>query len=204
MKKTININLAGKPFIIDEDAYQVLDNYLEDIKNYFEGNTGEETIIYDIEARIAELFEDELHGGPSIISLSHVTKIQSIMGMPKEFHSGQEESSDSEQTTEKRLFRNPDDVMLGGVASGLTAYYGLNTPNIFRAIFIFLAFTVVGIVPYILLWIFVPKAKTASDKLAMKGEEINIDSIARYADESINEIKETLNDLGETIRKKMN
>ena len=204
MKKTVNINLAGQPFTIDEDAYRTLEKYLSDIKNYFEGNNGEETIIYDIEARIAELFEDQMQGGTSIISMSHVNKIQQIMGMPKEFTSTDDaENSSTSHRTGKRLFRDPEDKMIGGVASGLTAYFGLHSPNIIRALFILIAFTFVGFIPYILLWIFVPEAKTASDRLAMKGEEINIDSIAKYADESLEEIKETLNDLGENIKKKM-
>ena len=210
MNKVININLGGKQYTIDEDAYHDLDKYLNAIKKHFTGNSGHDTIIYDIEIRISELFDDYLKGQP-IVDIKNVEKMKGVMGMPSDFgyndaeaddrHGAQ--SNDKGEYHDKRLFRDPESKVVAGVASGLTAYYGWHSPTMFRLLFILMAFTFVGILPYILLWIFVPAAKTSGDRLARKGEEINIDSIARSVEDSFLDIKETIEDISMTIKKKM-
>ena len=210
MNKVININLGGKQYTIDEDAYYDLDKYLKAIKKHFTGNNGHDTIIYDIEVRISELFDDYLKG-QSIVDIQSVKKMKGIMGMPSDFGYTSTDTDDRHadhngtkgEFHEKRLFRDPESKMIAGVASGLTAYYGWHSPLLFRLLFVLMAFTFVGILPYILLWIFVPAAKTSGDRLAMNGEEINIDSIARSVEESFMDIKETIEDIGMTIKKKM-
>jgi len=213
MKKTININLGGHPITIDEDAYEMLDNYLSRINEYFATSEGREEIVHDIETRIAELFQRELKGS-RIVSAKEVKSVIEIMGVPEDFGEEgatvEEDAEKSESATSsgkksrqdygsqprapKRLFRDPSNKVIGGVASGLSAYFGIDDPVWLRIAFVLLLFTTgVGLVAYIVLWIIVPKAKTASDRLAMRGAPINVDSIA-------NNVEEDLQDLGEKVK----
>ncbi len=205
MKKVENINLGGKKFTIDQDAYDELDSYLHSIEKKFSASSGVDDIVYDIETRLAELFEENQLGS-SIITLEKVQKVKAIMGTPSDFSSHDEfyMHSDSEGNyAQKRLFRDPDDKVVAGVASGLTAYFGLGSPLLFRALFVAMAITGVGMLPYFLLWLFVPVAKTTSDKLSMYGEKINIETIAHSVEESLTDIKDTLEDLGKNLKNKM-
>ncbi len=206
MKRVENINLGGKKFTIDQDAYYELDDYLQSIRGRFSDSTGVDDILYDIETRLSELFEENQKGS-EIITMDKVTKVKSIMGMPSDFESeiGRSTHNNNDNySTEKRLFRNCEDKVIAGVCSGLSAYWGLESPILTRILFVMLAFSGIGVIPYIVLWIFVPEARTTSEKLSMHGERINIDTIAKSVDESITDIKDTLEDLGKNIKNKMN
>ncbi|NNE27883.1 MAG: PspC domain-containing protein, partial [Saprospiraceae bacterium] len=172
MKKVININLGGRAFIINEDAYSKLDKYLKAIERHFSGSDGMDDILYDIENRIAELFEEDEKNG-TIITIEKIEKVKSVMGRPEDF-GGEEYDEEEAQSksykkytyrTGKRLFRDPDDQVIAGVASGLSAYFGINDPIILRIVFVILGLSGVGVLPYIILWIAVPAAKTSSDRL---------------------------------------
>jgi len=207
MKKVINVNLGGRAFIINEDAFDALENYLSSIERHFSRSSGFEDILYDIENRIAELFEaDEKNG--AIITNEKIEKVKTIMGDPKDF--GDEDFEDEgleskifTHKTGKRLFRDPDDKVIAGVASGLSTYFGLNDPIFLRIFFVILAFSGIGILPYIIFWIAVPEAKNSSDKLAMKGEDININSIAHTVEESLKDLKSKIEDIGKGLKTKI-
>jgi len=206
MKKVVNINLGGKPFTIDHDAYDELDSYLHSIKKRFSNSSGMEDILYDIESRLAELFEENEHGS-TIITMKKVQTVKSIMGTPNDFDSDENityADNESYSSTQKRLFRDPDDKVIAGVASGLSAYLGIKSSNLVRAMFL-LAFFMggIGFLPYLALWVFVPEARTASDRLAMYGEKINIDTIANSVEESLTDIKDTLEDIHNKVKSKM-
>lgn len=201
MKKVVNINLGGKKFTIDEDAYSALDKYLSTINKHFSTSSGFEDIMYDIEARISELF-DEDKDGTTIITMDKVNKVQAIMGKPSDF-GAEEPVVEHTSQVEKRFFRNPDNKMIAGVASGLAAYLGFEKPLLLRVLFLVVAISGIGILPYIILWIFIPEARTASDRLAMHGEEINIESIANVVEEGIIDIKDTIEDLGKNFKSKI-
>ena len=205
MKRVENINLGGKKFTIDQDAYHELDDYLQSIRGRFSNSNGVDDILYDIETRLSELFEENKQGS-DIITIEKVKKVKSIMGMPSDFESevgGSAHTSNDNYSTEKRLFRNNEDKVVAGICSGLAAYWGLESPILTRILFVMLAFSGIGVIPYIVLWIFVPEAKTTSDKLTMHGEKINIDTIAKSVEEGITDIKDTLEDLGKNIKNKM-
>ena len=133
MKKTLTVNLGGTVYHIDEDAYILLDNYLNNLRYHFRKDEGAEEIVRDIESRIAELFDEALRGGLQVITIKEVEEVIARMGKPEELN-GEEEGNpsasnsktfDSESTeTSRRLFRNPDDRILGGVVSGIAAYFG--------------------------------------------------------------------------------
>jgi len=161
MKKTIDINLGGSPFTVDEDAYEVLKNYLDDVASRLpEGDT---EVAADVEARIAELLQNHLSIRSQVVDAARVRSVISVMGRPEEF--GEKQHIDRMKRAEggpKRLYRNLSDRWLGGVCSGLAAYIGIDT-TLVRIILLILLFSGVGFLAYIILWIVVPKAYLATD-----------------------------------------
>ncbi|MEM5564353.1 PspC domain-containing protein [Psychroserpens sp. AS72] len=188
MNKTVNINLAGIFFHIDEDAYLKLQRYLEAIKRSFTDSQGRSEIISDIEARIAELFTERVQNERQVIGNKEVDEVITIMGQPEDYLVDDEIFEDEPQhkthtsnrnTKSKKLFRDTDNSYVGGVSSGLGHYFGIDALWV-RLIWVFLIFGAgTGVLLYILLWIFVPEATTTSEKLQMKGEQVNISNIEK-------------------------
>ena len=202
MNKIYNINLGSYPFTIDDDAYEVLNKYLRTISNHFSKSEGCEDIISDIESRIAELFNEHMQGQP-IVSMRQVDKMISIMGTPEEVGATPEAddikeknnrrgSSESTFKTGKRLFRDGDSSIIGGVCSGIASYLGIPDPVWIRIAFAAAFFTGFGMIAYIILWIALPEAKSAADKLSMKGEKINVSNIARIVEDEFNNLGDTI------------
>ncbi|TXD85196.1 PspC domain-containing protein [Subsaximicrobium wynnwilliamsii] len=186
MNKTVNINLAGIFFHIDEDAYLKLQRYLEAIKRSFTNSQGRDEIIADIEARIAELFNERMQNDKQVIGVKEVDEIVTIMGEPEDylidddiFEDEPRQGYAKSNTNTKRLFRDTDNSYIGGVCSGLSHYLGLD-PIWIRFIWILLILSAgTGVLVYILLWILVPEAKTTAEKLMMRGEPVNISNIEK-------------------------
>ena len=162
MNKTVNINLAGIFFHIDEDAYLKLQRYLEAIKRSFTDSQGRSEIIADIEARISELFNERVHNDKQVIRVKEVDEVISIMGQPEDYLVDDEIFEDEPQpsyrstsSTSKKLFRDTDNSYIGGVSSGLSHYFGIDAIWI-RLAWILLIFGAgTGILLYILLWVLV-------------------------------------------------
>ncbi len=215
MKKVVHINLGGHPIIIDEDAYVHLERYLSAVDRSFQHMEGHDEIIQDIEVRIVELLNEQLKGR-QIISTGDVDAIIGIMGKPEDFQAEGQAPQDGTQEPPKasepftfrpgkKLFRDPDNKMIGGVCSGLAAYFGIPDPVWVRLLFVLLLFTGgFGFIGYIVLMIVVPQAVTAADKLAMKGEPVNISTIADAVEKQFEEISEKLSELGDDFRGKKN
>ncbi|MEN8788044.1 MAG: PspC domain-containing protein [Flavobacteriaceae bacterium] len=196
MNKTVNINLANILFHIDEKAFNKLQRYLEAIKRSFQGTTGSDEIIADIEARIAELFHEKLENDRQVITLKEVDEVINVMGQPEDYMVDEDIFEDAPKTSEptgkrvKKLYRDIDSKYIGGVCSGLEHYLGIDALWI-RLFFIFFAlFTGFGFIAYILLWILVPEAGTTSQKLDMKGEPVNISNIERKVKEGFEDVTE--------------
>jgi len=194
MNKTIDINLANVLFHIDEKAFQKLQRYLEAIKRSFAGTMGSEEIIADIEARIAELFQEKMESDRQVITLVEVDEVIGIMGQPEDYMVDDDLFEDKTTTDStstgrvKKLYRDIDNKYIGGVCSGLEHYLGFDALWI-RLIFILLAiFTGFGIIAYILLWILVPEASTTAQKLDMTGKPVNISNIERKVKEGIDDV----------------
>ncbi|MDD3459607.1 MAG: PspC domain-containing protein [Weeksellaceae bacterium] len=195
MDKTIAISLGGYSFIVDDAAYLKLKQYLDDIRRSLNGMQGVDDVISDIEIRIAELFKQRM-GNREVVGLNDVEHIIEVMGTPEQYANEDETQSGDKSTghhstsntaSRKKLYRDPDDKVLGGVLSGIAHYIGIET-WITRLIWILLFFadipltgTSFTIVSYIILWIILPKAETASQKYEMFGEAGNIASIKRSA-----------------------
>lgn len=199
MKKTLTVNLGGTVYHIDEDAYILLDNYLNNLRYHFRKDEGAEEIVRDIESRIAELFDEALRGGLQVITIKEVEEVIARMGKPEELN-GEEEGNpsasnsktfDSESTeTRRRLFRNPDDRILGGVVSGIAAYFGWDVTWT-RIVFILAGFFIHGLIlAYLLAWIIIPLAHTATEKLQMRGEPINVENIGRTVTDGFEKVNE--------------
>lgn len=191
MNKTIPITIAGQLFYIEEDAYQKLHTYLEAIKARFNGDSDQAEIIADIEGRIREHFmEDKTPGEHYVVNNSAVEKLISSMGQPEDFGGDEtKQSTPSGKTGARKLYRNPDDVMIAGVASGLAAYFDID-PLIVRVIFGFsLLIGGGGIVAYIVLWLIMPLAETSSEKLHMRGQAVTVDSITATIKDRAEELK---------------
>ncbi len=196
MKKAIKINLGGMVFHIDEDAYEKLKHYLGLIEEHFSRKEGGKEVVSDIESRMAELFQAKLSDGREAIILSDVEEVIKVMGDPLELADEEEKegysrrSSRASRQANRRLYRNPDNAILGGVCSGLAAYFGID-PLVMRLIaFILLIFGhgVTALV-YLVMWIAIPKALTISQKLEMKGETVTVSNIERTIHEEMRDVK---------------
>lgn len=196
MNQTLTVNISGMVFHIEVDAYDTLKNYLNKIKSYFNNSEEREEIMLDIESRIAELFSGMMSEKNQVITAADVDNVISVMGKPEQYISEDEEqtqefTNESNVKGDKKLFRNVDDRMLGGVCSGLGAYIGVDTVWV-RLFFVAALFLGFGFLTYIILWIVMPEAKTASDKLKMKGEPINIQNIGKKFEEEANKVSDNL------------
>jgi len=194
MNKTVNINLAGIFFHIDEDAYAKLQLYIDAIKRSLANTQGQDEIIADIEARIAELFAEKIKNERQVVSNKEVDEIITIMGQPEDYMVDEEIFEDQpryshSRTSGKQLFRDTEHSYVGGVSSGLGHYLGIEALWV-RLLWIILSIASSGafILIYIALWIFVPEAKTTADKLSMRGEAVNITNIERKIREGFDDV----------------
>jgi len=200
MNKTVNINLAGMFFHIDEDAYQKLQRYLDAIKRSFTDSQGRAEILADIEARIAELFSERIQSDRQVVSVKQVDEVIAIMGQPEDYLVDDEIFEDEPKThktqrtaTSKKLFRDKDNSYIAGVSSGLGHYLGIEAVWV-RLLWILLTLGSGGtfIFIYILFWILVPEAVTTSEKLTMTGEAVNISNIEKKIKDGIGSVSETV------------
>lgn len=186
MKKTININLASFVFYIDEDAYETLQKYLNNIRTYLGNTEGREEIIGDIESRIAELFSEKQK---QVITLVEVNEIIEVMGQPEDYMTEEEFEETTFQQPNKRLFRDPDNTVLGGVCSGVGHYFKIDAVWI-RLIFLAMLWSGLSILFYFVLWAIIPKAETTAQKLEMKGKAATLSNIEDYVRKGYENVKD--------------
>jgi phage shock protein PspC (stress-responsive transcriptional regulator) len=206
MNKTITINLSGVVFHIDEQAYDKLKTYLNTIRSYFKNTEGGDDIVADIESRVAELFQERIGATKQALLDNDVDAVIQIMGTPESFvdeetinaSKANNRENNNEQTFayprgKRRVFRNPDDKVLGGVCSGIANYFDVDPLWIRLALAITFFGFGSGLLIYILLWIIIPEAKTTAEKLEMRGEPVNISNIERSVKEEMDDIKTRMN-----------
>ncbi|WP_196885208.1 PspC domain-containing protein [Aureivirga sp. CE67] len=216
MNKTVNINLGGVFFHIDEDAYEMLKNYLDSIRFSLRNDPeGLEEILNDIEARICELLSEKVKDSRQVVKTTDIEEVISIMGQPEDYSMEEDTTNFSSDTTEeesrgskkrkykKKFFRDGEDKFIGGVSAGFAHYIGVE-PIWIRIILIVLTFVSFGstVLVYLLLWILLPEAKTTSEKLQMRGEDINISNIQKTVSENVDKISKNVEDFGKKIKKK--
>ncbi len=183
MKKTLTVNLNNVVFHIDDDAYELLQNYLSAVEKQLSEDERKE-VMSDIEARVAELFTERLQRNKNVVNKEDVEQIIEVLGKPSLF-GGEESETETQSETGKqdkkrsrRFYRDPENSVLGGVCGGLSAYLGMDV-TLLRIIFIILVFVGVGmIIPvYLIVWLIAPPAVTVAQRLEMQGEDVTIDSI---------------------------
>lgn len=202
MKKTLTVNLGGRVFNIDDDAYRLLDNYLNNLRHHFRKEAGADEIVDDIERRISELFSERCPAEREVITLADVEAVIARMGKPEEME--QDDTEDDAPNLgrqhvadmpHRRLFRDPDDKILGGVFSGLAAYFGLDTGLLRLLMFVLLLTTTGFMIPvYIVCWMVIPLARTAADKLSMRGEAVTVENIGRTVTDGFERVSRGVND----------
>ena len=174
MNKVININFQGRILPIEEMAYETLKQYIESLRSYFANEEGRDEIINDIECRIAELCEDRLKKGTVCIAVGDIDLIIASIGRPADFEAqdGFEASTSQSQQNNhqntsgnnnsnfyrdgnrpKRLYRDEQNKVLGGVCSGIANYFVIE-PWIVRILWLFLIG--LNVLAYIILWIALP------------------------------------------------
>ncbi len=208
MKKAMQISLGGMYFHMDEDAYVLLQEYTDSLREYFgrEGESSKE-IIEDIEHRMAELLNDRISEKKQVVNLDDVNDAIRTLGKIEDFEfekpTADNETGERDQVfnrkANRRLYRDPENSILGGVCSGLAAYFNVD-PWVVRIIFIIMLFINViippfislfgfGVLLYIILWIVVPKARTTAQKLQMRGEPVTVQNIKRSINEEYQKVK---------------
>ncbi len=222
MKETVKISLARIAFTIEHDAYQILDNYLNLLKQHYLSTIGHEEIIYDIEERIAELLI-ESGAKDRVITKGEIEKIIATLGQPNDIDGNDSYddrySNNSRETGYKKssedftipklsksIYRDVQNNVLGGVCAGLAAYININVVWI-RLIFIFLllfssvpvffGFNISSsfmVLIYFIMWIIIPPAKTVAQRCAMDGKSTSIDDIKRTHNNTQNTNKYQIND----------
>ncbi|MDD4420869.1 MAG: PspC domain-containing protein [Bacteroidales bacterium] len=221
MEETLKISIGGVAFIINKNAYAKLDNYLKVLTVHYSARPEGSEILDDIERRIAELLLDKF-GKEDVVTEERIDRVIAVMGRPQEidgedetiYNTGNANAQGSANTgnsagynggnqnsengrSSRKLFRDMDNRVIGGVCSGLAAYCKID-PVIMRLIFV-VAFILgslgrhflwisghgfgwthfggVVFLAYILLWIIMPKAKTVEDKCAMKGSAPGVQGV---------------------------
>lgn len=196
MNKTVNINLGGMLFHIDEDAYQKLTCYFEAIKRSLSNSSGQDEIINDIEMRVSELFTERQKSEKQVVGLKDVDEVIAIMGQPEDYKIDDE---DKETTSEnynssqsRKLYRDTENGMIGGVLSGLGYYFGIDKVWLRIIMLVFLFVFGTGALAYIILWIVMPEAKTTAEKLEMTGEPVTISNIEKKVREEFENVSDKI------------
>lgn len=199
MNKTVNINLGGMFFHIDEDAYQKLTRYFDAIKRSLSNSSGQDEIIKDIEMRVSELLTEKQKTEKHVVGLKDVDEVIAVMGQPEDYRIDEEgigntttNFSSSSSTGNRKLYRDKDNGMIGGVLSGLGHYFGID--KVWLRIFFLIMFFAwgTGVLAYIILWIVMPEARTTAEKLEMTGEPVTISNIEKKVREEFENVSDKI------------
>lgn len=186
MKKTLNINIGNSIIHIEEDAYEMLTIYLNEVKHHFAKSADDFEIVTDIENRIAEMFGEILSAQQKqVINIDDVKSVTAQMGSVKDF----ETSEESEEAVDplahippydgiKKLYRDTDQAMVAGVCIGLAHYLNIEAKWIRLAALISVFIGGSGVLAYLIMWIVIPKAESRTEKMTMRGEAPNLKGFA--------------------------
>jgi phage shock protein PspC (stress-responsive transcriptional regulator) len=194
MNKTVNINLGGMFFHIDEDAYQKLTRYFDAIKRSLSNSSGQDEIIKDIEMRICELLTEKQKTDKQVVGLRDVDEVIAVMGQPEDYRIDDEDTGNTtpnySSSMTKKLYRDTENGKIGGVLTGLGHYFGIEKIwlRVFLLVMLFVWGT--GLLAYIILWIVMPEARTTAEKLEMTGEPVTISNIEKKVREEFENVSE--------------
>jgi phage shock protein PspC (stress-responsive transcriptional regulator) len=194
MKITLSINLGGYSFNIDEDAYAELKRYLKNLEIHFAGEESSSEILSDIEARLAEIFRTRLTNYKQVITMEDVHHAISVLGTPEDISDNESSSARNKFSSPgyHRMYRDPDHRIIGGVCSGMGAYWDID-PVIIRIIFVVLAMGGgLGVLVYLILYVVLPEAKTTAQKIEMKGNPVNIHNIKDSVKKEFDKVRKNM------------
>ncbi|NBL64556.1 PspC domain-containing protein [Flavobacterium sp. NST-5] len=200
MNKTVNINLGGVFFHIDEDAYQKLSRYFDAVKRSLTNSTGKDEIMKDIEMRIGEILSEKIKGDRQVVSIKDVEEIIAVMGEPEDYRIDDEAQPDRNYNyaagkRTKKLYRDKDNNMIGGVLAGIGHYLGIDALWL-RILMVILFFGFgTGLLIYLILWILMPAANTTAEKLEMTGEPVTISNIEKKVREEFDMVSQKFSNL---------
>lgn len=176
MNEITRIHIAKTAYDIEIMAKKQLEKYIKSLETY----TKDADVLTDIEIRITELLAQRGVEANGVISSDDVAAVRAQLGEPHEFagEEGDIAVGPVAETASRRLYRSTDNAVLGGVLSGIAAYFNVN-PLWTRLVFILLLFISFGVasVAYILFWILTPAARTATEKLQLAGKDVTVESI---------------------------
>lgn len=194
MNKTVNINLGGMFFHIDEDAYQKLTRYFDAIKRSLSNSSGQDEIIKDIEMRVSELLNEKQKTDKHVVGMKDVDEVITVMGQPEDYRIDDEGAASTTPnfatSKTRKLYRDKENGMIGGVLAGLGHYFGID--KVWLRIFFLIMFFAwgTGVLAYIILWIVMPEATTTAEKLEMTGEPVTISNIEKKVREEFENVSE--------------
>lgn len=214
MKETIKINLSQRLFDLDADAYDILKEYLDALKRIFDKSPEEaEEILQDIEQRIADLLQEKLGSDKQVVTNKDIQEIIKKLGTADDFArengdvetensaTGGEQkgqSGDSFQRAHRRFYRDIDNNIIGGVCSGLGAYFNIDPVWIRVALLLLFFLKGFGLLIYLILWAVVPAARTTAQKLQMKGRPVTVDNIQDSVKREFNKVKDNFSRYSES------
>jgi phage shock protein PspC (stress-responsive transcriptional regulator) len=187
MEKTIQITIASTGFSLTEGAFAVLSRYLESLKAHFAGTPEKDEILRDIESRIAEKL---IHKRHQIVTEDDITAVTGEIGDASEFDD-EAEVPKASVSGGRKLYRDMDNAWLAGVSSGIAVYFDIDAFWIRLLFLISLFFGGAGVLLYIILWILIPEATSASQKLEMRGHPVDLEGITRVVKESVENVRES-------------
>lgn len=182
MKRTVSGTIGQRGFQVEEDAWQELTAYLDSLRRIYSRESDREEILRDIEDRVGEYLWEWCGAQGQVVSMRDVQRVIGLVGNPQDLgnESKASYSSRADQSTRKKLYRDPDNRVIGGVCSGLAYYFNADVVavRIIAAALLFLAFASFWV--YIILWMITPKAITRTQKLEMRGIPITPENLNNF------------------------
>ena len=189
MKITVSINIGGYSFNIDEDAYSELKRYMKSLELHFATEEGAAEILSDIESRMSEIFRSRLTPYRQVVTIDDVRYATSVLGTPEDISN---DGTAYSRPGYHRMYRDPDHRIIGGVCSGIGAYWSIDSWLV-RIIFIILVFGGgLGILLYLILYVALPEAKTTAQKIEMQGEPVNIQNIKDSVQKEFDRVRKNM------------
>ncbi len=186
MKKALQISIAKTLFTIEEDAYDALNAYLESLKRHFESTEGKDEIISDIETRIAE---ELVASKENPVTLATVEKIMAQMGSADDLNDDEASPKSQPLVRGKKLYRDSEDKIISGLCAGLAKYFDIDPLWVRLAFVVGTLLNGLGLLIYLVMWLLLSEAKTASQKLEMAGTPVTIETLKETASERIAEMQ---------------
>ena len=179
MKKTVNVAIGGCSFIIDEDAYIALDNYLDRFRTAMNDSTGGDDVMEELEGRIADLIKQKLVSR-EVVNLKIVEEIIAQIGYPEGYNEGSETNNDENMNAPRKFFRDSEDKKIAGVCSGLALYLGIDVVFVRIIFLVALICGTAGFWAYIIFWVVAPETRTAVEKCELRGLPPTAENIRRF------------------------